>query len=114
MERIALLLENNKTTVVPINDVIYFESDGNYTLVKTQGNDKKMVTAKILKEIEDKMNPEYFFRISKQYLINLMNMKEYKNSIPIIVVMSDGSELTVARRRVKAFREKIKEICLHL
>jgi len=77
MERIALLLENNKITVLPIKDIIYFESDGNYTLVKIQGKDKKMVTAKILKEIEEKLNPKCFFRISKQYIINLVNMIEY-------------------------------------
>lgn len=114
MEKIALLLDNNKTVVLPIKDIIYFESDGNYTLVKAQGKDKKMVACKILKNIEAKLDPDYFFRISKHYIINLVNMMEFNNSSSTTVFMSDGSELTIARRRVKAFREKIKEVCLHL
>jgi two-component system, LytTR family, response regulator len=50
-----------------------------------------------------------FLRIHKSFLINLMHVKRYRRGEGGTVIMSNGMEIEVSRRRKEHFLEKMKE-----
>lgn len=50
-----------------------------------------------------------FLRIHKSFLINLMHVKEYVRGEGGTVVMSNGMEIEVSRRKKELFLTKVKE-----
>lgn len=86
-----------------IHDIIRCEADGNYTLVYLKNGDKQLA-CKTLKEFENILSTNNFWRIHKSHLINLKYLKKYvKGDGGGNVVMSDNSEIEVSRRNKDAF-----------
>ncbi len=50
----------------------------------------------------------HFFRVHKSHLVNLNFMKKYVKGEGGYLIMQDGSEIEVARRRKTAFLEKLQ------
>jgi two-component system LytT family response regulator len=50
-----------------------------------------------------------FLRIHKSFLINLLHVKEYSRGEGGTVIMSNGMEIEVSRRRKELFLAKVKE-----
>ncbi len=89
-----------------INDIIYCEGDQNYTKIHLIGN-QQLLVSKTLKYVEELLPAEVFFRIHKTYLINLNYIEKYIKNDGHIVVLEDGSQLTVANRRTEEFMEAL-------
>lgn len=87
-----------------ISDVVYIHSDGNYSEFHFESEKAKIVSSKTLKEYQNILQQEGFFRIHQSYLINLTHVKEYRRSYNE-VVMSNGAALPVARQKRAAFQE---------
>lgn len=100
-EKIALPTMDG-ITFVKIRDIIRCESDNNYTNIFIN-NGKKMVVSRTLKEYEDMLTPFNFFRIHKSHLINLSYLQKYRKGEGGFVIMEDGAELEVSRRRKEEF-----------
>jgi two-component system LytT family response regulator len=96
---------DGKLIFVDIDDIIYVESDGNYsTIILNDG--QKLVLTKKLKEINSLLPDHYFFRIHNSYIINLNKIKEFiKNEG--YVVMKTNQKIPVARQRKSDFLEKL-------
>ncbi len=87
-----------------ISDIIRCHSDGSYTTIYlTEG--KKMVVSKPIGEYEDLFNEENFFRIHRSHLININHIKKYLKGEGGYVLMSDGAEVEVSRRKKNEFME---------
>jgi two-component system LytT family response regulator len=56
------------------------------------------------------LTPFNFFRIHKSHLINLSFLNRYKKGEGGFVIMEDGSELEVSRRRKDEFLDAIQNI----
>lgn len=87
---------------VKIRDITRCESDNNYTNIFLN-NGQKIIVSKTLKEYDDMLTPFNFFRIHKSYLINLAYLQRYKKGEGGSVIMEDGAELEVSRRRKEEF-----------
>lgn len=87
-----------------ISDVLYIQSDGNYSEFHFDSEKSKIVSSKTLKEYQNILQQEGFFRIHQSYLINLTHVKEYRRAYSE-VVMSNGVALPVARQKRTAFQE---------
>lgn len=87
---------------VKINEIIRCESDNNYTNIFLVGG-QQILVSKTLKEYDEMLSPFNFFRIHKSSLINLGYLKKYRKGDGGTVVMEDGSELEVSRRRKEDF-----------
>jgi two-component system LytT family response regulator len=86
-----------------IDDILRCEADGNYTQVFFK-NGEKQLACKTLKEFENILSPNNFWRIHKSHLINLKYLKKYvKGDGGGNVVMTDSSEIEVSRRNKDAF-----------
>jgi two-component system LytT family response regulator len=69
--------DGEKTFFVSLKDVRMFESDGNY--VKVYFDRSKPLILRSLNSLEEKLNPEYFFRANRKYIINLTWISKIEN-----------------------------------
>jgi two-component system LytT family response regulator len=91
---------------VKVEDIIRCESDNNYTNFFLKNGEKVLVT-KTLKDYEETLSDSNFIRIHQSHLINLAYVERYIKGEGGSVVMSDGSEVEVSRRRKETFLEKM-------
>ena len=89
-----------------INDIIYCEGDQNYTKIHLVSK-QHLLVSKTLKYVEELLPAEVFFRIHKTYLINLNYVEKYMKNNGHIVILDDGTQLTVANRRTEDFLEAL-------
>lgn len=90
---------------VRISEIIRCEASSNYTIIYL-ATGKKIVAPKTLKEFEELLASEGFFRVHQSHLINLSHIQQFmktKNKIR----MGDGSEVEVSRRKKTLFMELI-------
>ena len=91
---------------VRVEDIIRCESDNNYTNFFLKNGEKILVT-KTLKDYEETLSDSNFIRIHQSHLINLNYVERYIKGEGGSVIMSDGSEVEVSRRRKEAFLDKM-------
>ena len=94
--------------VVELNDILYAEAAGNYTNFYFS-NDPLICTSKPIHEYEELLADAGFVRIHKSYLVNLLHVKEYLKGEGGSVILSNGKEVEVARRKKDIFLSKMKE-----
>lgn len=96
---------DGKLLFLDVDDIVYVESDGNYSTL-VLNNNKKIVVTKKLKEVDAILPEHYFFRIHNSYIINLNKIKAFiKNEG--YVVMDSNHKIPVARQRKSDFLEKL-------
>jgi two-component system LytT family response regulator len=96
-KKLALAVDGRIQMIEP-DDIIYCESDSNYTTIFLTGNKKRMLS-KTLKEVETILNRPRFFRCQNSYLINLNHVKEYFRGEGGEVVMSNEKNIRVSRNK---------------
>jgi len=96
---------DGKLIFLETDNIIYIESDGNYSTFVMQDQQKIVITKK-LKEVNAILPENYFFRIHNSYIINLNKIKEFiKNDG--YVVMQTNDKIPVARQRKSDFLDKV-------
>lgn len=90
---------------VHIADIIRCEASSNYTLIFLKSG-KKIVAPKTLKEFEELLIKDGFFRVHQSHLINLSHILQFYKSKNRIK-MSDQSEVEVSRRKKTLFLDLI-------
>lgn len=89
---------NTGFNFIEIKNIIRLEADGSYTNVYYLPKEKVLVT-RPLKEYEQLLQHENFFRTHHSHLVNLLHIKKYVKGTGGYLVMSDGSSVDVAARR---------------
>ncbi|MBX7108648.1 MAG: LytTR family DNA-binding domain-containing protein [Chitinophagales bacterium] len=92
---------------VDFSEIIYMQSEGNYTHIRLAGG-KQILATRLLGEFEEILSPYNFFRVHKSFIINLLHIKKYTKGDGGVVMMSDGAEIDVARRSKDAFLRRIQ------
>lgn len=96
---------DGKLIFLETDNIIYIESDGNYSTFVMADHQKILVTKK-LKEVNTLLPEDYFFRIHNSYIINLNKIKEFiKNDG--YVIMQTNEKIPVARQRKSDFLDKV-------
>lgn len=80
-----------------IEDILRCEADSNYTTFYLK-EDRKIVVSRSLKEYEEMLSGISFLRVHKSHLVNMDFVKKYDARTGILV-LEDGYEIEVARRR---------------
>lgn len=91
---------------IDISDIIRLESENNYTIFHVKGQ-PKLVASKTMGDYEDILDENQFVRIHQSHIINLACLKEYLRIDGGTVVMTDGMELEISKRRKDYFKEKL-------
>ena len=94
--------------VIELDDILYAESSGNYTNLYF-ANNKMVCTSKPMHEYEKLLEDAGFVRIHKSILVNLLHVKEYLRGEGGSVILSNGHEVEVARRKKDLLIAKMKE-----
>jgi two-component system LytT family response regulator len=95
--------------IVEVKDILYFEASGNYSNFHFT-NHQLVCTSRTMIEYEGLLEDAGFARIHKSYLVNLLHVKEYIRGEGGSVILTNGVELEVARRKKDAFLEKMKKV----
>ena len=84
--------------LVSLRKIRYFESCKNY--VRVFFDDEKAFVKKTLSAIEMRLPKQHFFRVSRQYIVNLMEVESINEGIGdgYELGMSDGQVIDVSRR----------------
>jgi len=84
--------------LVKISDIIYCESDINYTSFYMQ-NGNKIVMSTTLKEYEEMLGEYGFYRVHRSYLINMIHIERFEKTEGGYIVLSNGNKVPVSSRK---------------
>ncbi|MCA6362660.1 MAG: response regulator transcription factor [Bacteroidetes bacterium] len=94
-----LAIPNQDSIVfVDWSQIIYLEADSNYTHIYTTSG-KKHTVSRTLKEYDEQLDTNQFFRVHNTFLINLSHVEKYIKGDGGYVLMSNGNSIDVARRK---------------
>ncbi len=98
----------NRFRVIPQKEVVYFSSEGGLTRLNTR--DRQYVLDPTLNDLEERLDSNVFFRISRAAMVNLEYVTEVRPMIGGIadVVLNTGAVLEVSRRRVRDLLERLE------
>lgn len=94
--------------VVNIMDIITCEAKSNYTHISFQ-NKASFCSSRPIHLYEDLLENNGFVRVHRSYLVNLAHIREYRRGEGGSLIMSDGSEVEVSRRRKDQLLDKMKK-----
>lgn len=92
--------------LVPIEDIVRVESDAGYSTVHTR-NGESILLSRSIKEFEELLPVETFFRIHQSHLINIRCAEKVLFADGDYIMMKDGAKLPLSRRRKDAFMEML-------
>ncbi len=98
-------------SIIRLDEIIYCQAKRSYC-VFILCNNKTIITSKPLFNYDRLLPDSRFFRIHKSFLINLSHVKEYLRGFGGTVVMTNGIELDVSRRKKEEFLNRLKEFFL--
>lgn len=88
-------------------DIVYAEAKSNYTDLWLKTG-KKITASRKLKEIEDSLPPQLFFRIHHSFVVNLQYVVRYQRGRGGYVILYNGSSLPVSSARKEEFLAWLK------
>jgi two-component system LytT family response regulator len=83
---------------VDIDTILRMEADSNYTHIYLTDK-QKLTSSKTLKDYEQMLMGQKFFRVHKTHIINLGYVKKYIKGEGGYVVMADGKSVEVSRQK---------------
>ena len=96
--------------LVPVEDVMWFGVE--YRLVYAHTAERAFMTNFTLRELEDRLDPELFFRAHKASLVNMRQVKEivpwFGGRYKLVMRDQPGSEVPVSRAQARALRAKLR------
>lgn len=95
--------------LVKLIDIVYCESQDNYTNFNLLG-DKKILVSNTLKEYDEMLSEFGFFRAHKSYLINLMHIDRFEKADGGSVVLNNEIKIPVASRKKDQLLEMLHKI----
>ncbi len=102
----------NKIEIINVSDICYFHSFEKGTYARTIENRDNLLDT-TLENIFPLLNPKYFFRISRKYIVNIKHIKDiyaYSNSrLRVNTHIKSTDELIVSREKVRAFKEWLED-----
>ena len=95
--------------VLKLEDIIICEAEKNYTIIHLKDK-KNIIVSRPLLEYENILEGTTFLRIHRTFLINLQHVTEYHRGEGGVIIMSNGEEVEISRRKKDIFQTRIREI----
>jgi len=83
---------------VDVDNILRMEADSNYTHIYLSDK-QKLTSSKTLKDYEQMLIGQKFFRVHKTHIINLGYVRKYIKGEGGYVVMADGASVEVSRQK---------------
>lgn len=94
--------------VLKLEEIIFCEAERSYTVFHLDTG-KNVIVSKPLLDYEVMLKDTSFLRVHKTFLINLLHVKEYHRGEGGTIIMSNGAEIEVSRRKKEEFMERVKK-----
>ncbi len=104
-----VLSTNTSMTVIRLSEIIMCRSDRNYTTFFLEDG-REITASKTLKEYEDLLCANKFFRSHRQYIINLNHIKSFQRAESKMIKLTHDLEAPVSSRKC----EQLLDILRHL
>lgn len=106
LQRIAVK-SRHKVTVIPIDEIIYLEAEGDYVMLHTK--DGRHLKEKTMKYFESHLDPEQFIRIHRSYIVNakFIDRIEYYDKENYAVLTKTGAKLRASTTGYKLLRQSL-------
>ena len=95
--------------ILKLEDIIFCEAEKNYTIIHLKDK-KNIIVSRPLLEYENILEGTTFLRIHRTFLINLQHVTEYHRGEGGVIIMSNGTEVEISRRKKDMFLTRIREI----
>jgi len=104
----VFLRDGERCWFVRLGDIAGFEACGNYAQAWFDG--QRPLISRTLTQLEERLDPQLFFRASRSHLINLRCIQAIapSSSDGYRVTLRDGHQVEVSRRQAKLLREKLE------
>lgn len=109
LDKTIALSASDGISFIKMSDILRVEANGRYAKFYLL-NKETILVSKTLGDFEDVLSANQFFRIHDSAIINLNHIKKYIRGDGGTVILSDGTELDVARRRKEDFVKLIPRI----
>ena len=98
---------SNRLIKIPVEKIVRLEGDCNYTVVHTEN--KQYVSSRTLKHYEDILDKNFFVRVHKSHIVNMLHVKEIGVQLPNSEIkFEEGKPVEVSRRKLKEVVEKFE------
>jgi two-component system, LytTR family, response regulator len=104
--RISIHLSNGTIQFLDSADIVYIESQSNYSHFVFKDK-PKLVVSRTLKEFDELLSPHGFFRTHHSYLVNLNFIDSYKGGAEDSLLLTNGDTVYLSRRRKQDFLERM-------
>jgi len=101
IKKLAIPTQNG-VQFIKVSEIIRIEADGNYSMIFIK-KQKPIMVSKSLKIVGDWLDSLRFYRIHHSHIVNLDYIQQYIKGEGGIVVLEDGTELEVSRRKKDNF-----------
>ena len=98
---------HERTIRIKISDIIFAEACKNHTTIHTANENYEIL--KNLKEVQNNLPKEKFFRCHKAYLVSFLHIRSHDN---INIVFDDESRAYISRKYLPSFRSAFQEYIL--
>ncbi|MCG8575213.1 MAG: LytTR family transcriptional regulator DNA-binding domain-containing protein [Flavobacteriales bacterium] len=102
----VLIKDGDKVWFIKVDDIRYFESEGNY--VKVHFEKFRPLILRSLNSLESRTDGKLFFRANRKYIINLnhvVNVESWFNG-GLQVELSCGTKIEISRRQTIKFKDQ--------
>lgn len=101
-----LVRDGDKVWFIKIDDVRYFESEGNY--VKVHFEKFRPLILRSLNSLEDRLDDRLFFRVNRKFIVNLNHIVNIENWFNggLQVELSCGTKVEISRRQTIKFKDQ--------
>jgi len=99
--------KSEKLFNLPVEEIIYLEASGDYTVISTKSD--QFVSSSGIGKLEEIMNPDTFIRVHRSTIVNVNFLKEIERHFNggMMVKMQNGKSFPVSRTYAKLIRKKV-------
>ncbi len=106
---VVTVWENDRFVVLKPEQIVYFYTSGNKTLIKSK--DGQFSSMNTLSSFERKLGRFLFFRTHKSFLVNLNDIKEiipwFNHTYNLVMNGYENDEVPVSRTHLKDFKQRM-------
>jgi two-component system, LytTR family, response regulator len=101
-----LVRDGDRVWFIKIDQVRYFESEGNY--VKVHFEKFKPLILRSLNSLEERLDDQLFFRVNRKFIVNLNHVVNIENWFNggLQVELSCGTKIEISRRQTIKFKDQ--------
>jgi two-component system LytT family response regulator len=103
-----VLRELDTLHVIQLDEILWCNADGSYSIFYLTGG-RKIMVSQHLKEFEDLLSPNGFFRVHRAHLVNLNKVRKFTKSEGGTILLEENISLPVSVRK----RERLAEMLAH-